>query len=45
MNGTDPRKSEIWRHFRGKFYKIICIGHHSETGEKMVVYTKVTPRL
>jgi hypothetical protein len=43
MNRAEPGKSEIWRHFKGKYYKIICIGHHSETGEKMVVYARVTP--
>lgn len=43
MNRAEPAKSEIWRHFKGKYYKIICIGHHSETGEKMVVYARVTP--
>ena len=42
MNREEPRKNEIWRHFKGKYYKIICIGHHSETGEKMVVYVKVS---
>ena len=43
MNREEPRKSEIWRHFKGGYYKIVCIGHHSETGEKMVVYVKVNP--
>ena len=43
MNRDGPRKGEIWRHFKGGYYKIICIGHHSETGEKMVVYVKVNP--
>ena len=43
MNREEPSKGEIWRHFKGKYYKIVCIGHHSETGEKMVVYAKVAP--
>jgi hypothetical protein len=43
MNRAEPAKSEIWRHFKGNYHKIICIGHHSETGEKMVVYARVTP--
>ena len=43
MTREEPKKGEIWRHFKGGYYKIICIGHHSETGEKMVVYVKVTP--
>ena len=37
-NREEPKTGEVWRHFKGKNYKIICIGHHSETGEKMVVY-------
>ena len=39
----EPRQGELWRHFKGDYYKIICIGHHSETKEKMVVYAKVKP--
>ena len=37
-NREEPKTGEVWRHFKGKHYKIICIGHHSETKEKMVVY-------
>ena len=33
-----PQEGEIWRHFKGGYYMIICVGHHSETKEKMVVY-------
>lgn len=39
----EPRQGELWRHFKGDYYKIICIGHHSETRERMVVYAKVKP--
>jgi len=28
----------IYRHFKGKEYKVLHIGHHSETLEQMVVY-------
>lgn len=38
MNREEPKTGEVWKHFKNKNYKIICIGHHSETGEKMVVY-------
>ena len=38
MNRETPKQFEIYRHFKGKFYKIIAVGHHSETGEKMVIY-------
>ena len=33
-----PQPNEIYRHFKGNYYKIIAVGHHSETGEQMVVY-------
>ena len=38
MDRDIPKPNEIYRHFKGKFYKIIAVGHHSETKEKMVVY-------
>jgi len=28
----------IYRHFKGKQYKVICMARHSETLEDMVVY-------
>lgn len=33
-----PVQNEIYRHFKGKLYQIVCMAQHSETGEKMVVY-------
>lgn len=34
-----PCHGEIWRHFKGKLYKIIeCPVQHTETNEKLVVY-------
>lgn len=30
---------EIYKHFKGTFHKVIAIALHSETLEKMVVYT------
>lgn len=35
------KKGSIYKHFKGEYYKIICIGYHSETNEKMVVYQNV----
>lgn len=33
-----PKAGDVYRHFKGKYYEIIAVGHHSETGEQMVVY-------
>lgn len=38
MNRPLPKPGEVFRHFKGNQYKILAIGHHSETKEKMVVY-------
>lgn len=38
MNRQIPMCGEIFRHFKGNCYKIIAVGHHSETKEKLVVY-------
>lgn len=38
MNREEPKRHEIFKHFKGNLYKIIAIGHHSETKEKLVVY-------
>lgn len=33
-----PKPNEIYRHFKNCYYKIIAVGHNSETKERMVVY-------
>lgn len=38
MNRPAPKPGEVFKHFKGNQYKILAIGHHSETKEKMVVY-------
>lgn len=38
MDRPIPVRGEIFRHFKGNCYKIIAVGHHSETKEKLVVY-------
>lgn len=35
---TNPSQNEVWRHFKGREYKIIAIAEHTETGEKLVIY-------
>ena len=38
MNREEPKRHEIFKHFKGNHYEIIAVGRHSETGEKLVVY-------
>lgn len=38
MDRSIPKCGEVFRHFKGNCYKIIAVGHHSETKEKLVVY-------
>lgn len=32
---------KIYKHYKGDFYRLLYVGHHTETEEKMVVYTKL----
>lgn len=36
-----PMSGQIWRHFKGKEYRIITISKHSETNEQYVVYSQL----
>lgn len=38
MDRSIPKCGEVFRHFKGNCYKIIAVGHHSETKEKLAVY-------
>lgn len=35
---ANPSLNEVYRHFKGKEYKIIAIAEHTVTGEKLVIY-------
>lgn len=41
MTREEPRPHEIWKHFKDNYYYIVCVGHHSETKERMVVYRQI----
>lgn len=36
----DPKPQQVYRHFKGDMYRIITVASHTETGERMVVYTR-----
>lgn len=38
MTRPNPIPGQIFRHFKGKEYKILTLAHHSETDETLVVY-------
>ena len=38
MDRSIPKCGEVFRHFKGNCYKILAVGHHSDTKEKLVVY-------
>ena len=38
MIRTIQKPLEVYKHFKGTLYKIVAVGHHSETKEKLVVY-------
>lgn len=31
-------KPGVYRHFKGNFYRLLCVAEHSETREKLVIY-------
>lgn len=37
-----PCAGEIYRHYKGNIYKVVCVARHSETLEDMVVYEDVS---
>lgn len=38
MTERNVKIDGIYRHFKGKRYKVICIARHSETLEPLVIY-------
>ena len=37
----EVKEGQIYRHFKGHVYKILCFGKDSETLEKLVVYKNI----
>lgn len=42
LERPEPLKGQIYKHFKGEYYQIICVGHHSETNERLVVYARIS---
>ena len=40
MMKPEIRPGQIWRHFKGGDYRVLHLATHSETGDKLVIYTK-----
>ena len=38
MDRQIPSPGEVFKHFKGNCYKILAVGHHSETKEHLVIY-------
>lgn len=41
MDRTLPEVGDIYRHFKGNHYQVICTAYHSETKEALVVYKNI----
>ena len=42
MNSENvPLVGVVYRHFKGKHYRVMAVGVHTETGEEMVIYIPV----
>lgn len=37
--------SGVYRHYKGKYYLVLGLAHHSETSEKFVVYVPLYPEV
>lgn len=38
---NNPQPYEVYRHFKGNMYQVLCIATDSENGQKMVVYQQL----
>lgn len=38
LENPGPIQTGVYRHYKGKDYQVLGVAHHTETGERMVVY-------
>ena len=36
-----PKAGEVWQHFKGDMYKVVCIAEHTEVKDQFVVYCNI----
>lgn len=41
MNKRTVEAGSVYRHFKGKLYRVFSIAYHTETGEKLVIYCDI----
>jgi hypothetical protein len=37
-----PQPKELWRHYKGGKYEIVCMCNHTETNEEFVIYRSLS---
>jgi hypothetical protein len=42
MNKVYPKPGEIWKHYKGGQYQIVCMCNHTETNEELVIYKSLS---
>ena len=41
---SKPAPGSRWQHYKGGLYEVVCVGTHTETNERLVIYRPVEGR-